>query len=74
MKRDEKFYWTKALDALADHLTVIWGMPRPKQAPPATVQEIRNALEWAFLECWPQKGVDMWLDDDFESLLEPDED
>ena len=72
LKHSEKFYWHHSINALADHLGVMWGIPPPKKAPPATIDEMKATLSWAFLEFWPERGVDIWLDNDFESYLEPD--
>lgn len=72
LKRDEKYYWNRSIGTLATHLNVPWGVPPPKKAPPRTEDEMKEALSWAFLEFWPKRGVDMWLDDEFESFLEPD--
>lgn len=72
LKRSEKFYWHRAINALADYLGVMWGIPPPKKAPPITIDEMNIALSWAFLEFWPEHGVDMWLNGNFESCLEPD--
>ena len=72
LKHSEKFYWQHAINALADYLGVMWGVPPSKKAPPATMDEMKAALSWAFLEFWPEHGVDIWLSNDFESYLEPD--
>lgn len=74
LKRGEKYYWHRSIGVLATCLGVPWGVPPPRKAPPRTEEEINESLSWAFLEFWPKRGVDMWLDDEFESFLEPDED
>ena len=74
LKRQEKYYWNRSIEALCTHLGVQWGVPAPTKALPMFADEMKQALYWAFCEFWPNRGVDIWLDDEFESFVEPDED